>query len=148
MTTHHQATRQDTSMVKKASQVLSKYAGKGKTLHLKITEEGEPDEFLALPSSVLPFLRDVLEAVSNGTSMMLLSEEEELTTSQAAEVLGVSRPFLVKLLEEGELSYRTVGSHRRLTVAEVLDYKEKTRKKRKEVLDQLAAEAQESGLGY
>lgn len=148
MTAHQQATAQDTSMAKRASQVLSRYVEKGRTLHLKIAEEGEPAELLALPSSVLPFLRDALEAVSNGTSVTLLSEEEELTTSQAAEILGVSRPFLVKLLEGGELSYRIVGSHRRLTVGEVMSYKEKTKKKRKEVLEQLAAEAQELGLGY
>ena len=70
----------------------------------------------------------------------------EVTTMEAADILNVSRPFVIKLLEEGELPYRLVGRHRRIQLKDLLDYKKNIDRKREAVLDQMVAEAQELGL--
>lgn len=75
------------------------------------------------------------------------SERGELTTVQAADILHVSRPFLIKLLEEGQIPYHKVGKHRRIQVEDVMNYKHSINQQREAVLDQLAADAQEQDMG-
>jgi excisionase family DNA binding protein len=80
--------------------------------------------------------------------MTLIPENAELTTVRAAEVLNVSRPFLIKLLEQGTISHRKVGKHCRVRMEDVMAYKNRIDRERENVLDQLAAEAQEQSMGY
>lgn len=76
------------------------------------------------------------------------SRSVELSAVQAAEALNVSLAFLIKLLDEGALPYREAGKHRRIRREDVLDYKERIDREREAVLDELAMEAQELGMGY
>ncbi len=101
-----------------------------------------------LPAGAVDLLLELLGAMAAGRGVMLIPENAELTTVQAAEILNVSRPFLIKLLEDHKLPYRKVGKHRRILIEDVMRYKSNSDKERRAVLDELTAEAQRLGLGY
>ena len=71
-----------------------------------------------------------------------------LTTSEAADILMVSRPYVVKLLEQGEIAYHKVGTHRRIKASDLYDYKNRNDTKRRKAMDDLVASAQELDMGY
>jgi excisionase family DNA binding protein len=83
-----------------------------------------------------------------GRGVTLIPQKAELTTVQAAEILNVSRPFLIKLLESKEIPYRKVGKHRRVKMEDVMAYKDRIDKERESILDALVADAQENNMGY
>jgi excisionase family DNA binding protein len=101
-----------------------------------------------LPNSVVTLVHQILAEMAQGNAVSLSSVPKELTTQQAATVLGVSRPFIIKLIDEGELAYRRVGSHRRITLEEVMAYQERTKVKRFAALEALVEDAQKLGMGY
>jgi excisionase family DNA binding protein len=72
--------------------------------------------------------------------------EEEMTTQEAADYLNVSRPYLIRLLDEGKIPYRLVGAHRRITQHDVKDYRDREAKRRRAILDELIEDGQELGL--
>jgi excisionase family DNA binding protein len=125
---------------------------------LKTTIEKEPSRLnvkigggevdMPLPRDLMTMILEIMTEVAQGHSVSVGPEEEELTTSEAAELLNVSRPHLVKLLEEGELPFRKVGTHRRVRREDVLEYKRRQRKEAEEAMQNLADQAQELGLGY
>jgi excisionase family DNA binding protein len=127
--------------------VLARIAHQHDSLTLQVEDSGK-DESLELPSTAVSLLLEVLEAMSAGQSVTVVSEEAELTTVEAASVLNVSRPFLIKLLEDGQIPYRKVGTHRRIRLNDVLAYRAEDDKAREAVLDQLARDAQEQDMGY
>lgn len=85
-------------------------------------------------------LRAFLEIVSRGQSVQIVPIEAELSTKQAAAILNVSRPFLIKLLEARKIAYRLVGRHRRVKAADLFDYKQKQDSSRNEILSQMLAD--------
>jgi len=93
-------------------------------------------------------LMDILEAMATGRGITIIPENAELTTVEAAEVLNVSRPFLIKLLDEGAIPHRKVGTHRRVRMEDVMNYKTKIDAEREAALDQLVVDAQEHEMGY
>lgn len=103
---------------------------------------------LRLPALSVRLLANILGQIGEGNAVAVVPVESELTTQQAADVLNVSRPYLVKLLEEGKLPHRKVGSRRRVLLCDVLAYKRAVKEAREKVLDELAAQAQELNMGY
>lgn len=107
---------------------------------------GTGGERLELPDAVFRLLKDIVRNMQLGRAIVLIPENQQLTTQRAADLLGVSRPYLVKLLESRELPYHKVGSHRRIFLRDLLDYQKRRDLERKAALDRIAKEAFESGL--
>jgi excisionase family DNA binding protein len=109
---------------------------------------GNQEQPIELPPVAVRLLMEILDTMAAGRGMTLIPEDAELTTAQAADVLNVSRPFLIKLLDERSLPCRKVGTHRRVRMEDVIAYKARIDADREEVLDRLVAEAQEHDMGY
>jgi excisionase family DNA binding protein len=109
------------------------------------TVSGGTDE-IAVPTSALELLLDLLTVMANGDAITMLPTESEVTTQQAADILNVSRPHVVKLLEDGEIEYRTVGAHRRVFTRSLIEYRDGDNKHRREIADELTSLAQEMDL--
>src|ERR1035438_8695551 len=101
---------------------------------------------LTLPREAAVMLAQILSLLANGQGVQIIPDNAELTTQQAADMLNVSRPYLIKLLESGEIPYRTVGRHRRITFQDLHEYKRRDDQHRRGVLDELAALSQELDL--
>ena len=93
-------------------------------------------------------IQQLLVNLAQNRAVSIIPIAHELTTHQAAEVLNVSRPFLVGLLDKGAIPHRKVGTHRRIRLEDLLDYQEKTRVDGEEALEELAKLTQEHRLGY
>lgn len=113
-----------------------------------ITLMESPETPIAIPAKVFDALQKMLHLMADGQSFALLSDDTELTTVQAAEILRVSRPHLIKLLEEGQITYRKVGKHRRVLLGDLLSYQNRQQTVRAQALDALVEQAQELKLGY
>ncbi|MBX3001596.1 MAG: helix-turn-helix domain-containing protein [Caldilineaceae bacterium] len=148
-TTHRQLppTPQEAALARRSGQLLARYADDNHPLHVRIIgREGEAP--IELPAGAVALLQEILEAMAAGRGITLVPENVELTSVQAAELLSVSRPFFIKLLDEGALPYRKVGKHRRIRLEDVLAYKQRIDEEREAVLDELATQAQEEEMGY
>lgn len=99
-----------------------------------------------VPEELYRVLRDVVEALSEGLAITVAPHNTMLTTQEAADLLNISRPTLVRLLTDGEIPYTMRGRHRRVLLADVLDYRERTRRERRQALDQMAAVGEDAGL--
>ena len=143
----HLPTTEEAEEAKVSSRALSKYASNDR-LNLKIILNGNETEDLILPGSAVNMLLEVLTEMSKGNAMTLMPINAELSTQQTAEVLNVSRPHLVNLLEQGEIAFRKVGTHRRIMAKDVFEYKQRIDSERLKTLDELATQTQECGMGY
>lgn len=143
----HLPTPQEIEQAKQSSRTLSKYANAERVQLSLRGSNGEADE-LILPGHVLQILLDVLAEMSRGNAISLMPTHQELSTQEAAALLNVSRPFLVGLLEKQKIPFRKVGSHRRVYLKDVLEYKERIDQQRSQALDQLAEISQKEPMGY
>jgi excisionase family DNA binding protein len=107
---------------------------------------GPDGETRILPSTLYSFLCTLLADLKNGHSVTILQSNASLTTVEASKLLGLSRQFLVKMLERNEIAYHKVGTHRRLYARDVLAYKSKRDVARRKNLDDLARAEHEEGI--
>lgn len=109
------------------------------SLRVRIEGRAEPIE---IPAPAVRMLVDLLVEMAAGNAVTLIPVHAELTTQQAAEILGVSRPFVVSQLEAGQLKFHKVGTHRRIHFLDIMAYKQRMTSERKKALDELADQAQ------
>lgn len=113
-----------------------------------VTIQGElaGDDALVVPREAAVLLAQILGYLANGEGVNVMPDSAELTTQQAAEFLNVSRPYLIKLLESGQIPYRRVGTHRRIRFRDLRAYQSKDDLERRRAADELTQLSQELGL--
>lgn len=136
----------DADLARQSGQAIARFAGEDDTLQVTFTNQAGERLEAALPAFAVQILARVLTEVARGTPVTLVPRQAELTTHQAAALLHVSRPFLIKLLDEGKIPHRRVGSHRRIRRDDLRTYLEREKAARRETLRELAAYDQEIGL--
>ncbi|MUL34867.1 helix-turn-helix domain-containing protein [Gloeocapsopsis dulcis] len=107
---------------------------------------GSDGEATLISESIYQVLHQVVQAIKAGQSITVVSQDQELTTQQAADLLNVSRPYLIKLLEQGEIPHIKVGTHRRVRFQDLMQYKEQRDRKRRKAMKELTQFLQEEGF--
>lgn len=121
----------------------------GSTGRALVRAVGAPESAaVELPPEARTLLLRILGHMANGDAVTVVPVAAEVTAQQAAEILGVSRPFVIRLVDEGKLACRLVGTHRRLPLADLLAFKQANRAERRAIAAELTAEAQELGFDY
>ncbi len=114
---------------------------------VRLHPEGS-ERMVSIPAPVVDLLARILTLMANGDAVAVVPVRAEITTQQAADLINVSRPHLIKLLDRGEIPFRKVGTHRRVSLSDVLEYRRRDQARRKAILDELTREVQEMGLDY
>jgi len=109
---------------------------------------GEDDKThtIELPTSAMTMLVEVLGELAAGNAVQIVPVHAELTTQEAANILNVSRPHMVKLLEEGKLPFHKIGRHRRVLFADLMEYKKRRENESLNAMQALADQAQDTGM--
>jgi excisionase family DNA binding protein len=145
-------TQDDEILARESSRRLARFfaSKRKKPLQLRIQPEDttEQEEIVSIPASAFRLLNEILTQMAKGNAVTLIPVHAELTTQQAADILNVSRPFLVEQLEKRVIPFRKVGTHRRILYKDLMEYKETMDRNRLKALDELVAQSQELGMGY
>ncbi|MEV5749881.1 helix-turn-helix domain-containing protein [Actinoallomurus sp. NPDC052308] len=111
-----------------------------------VTGELAGEDALVLPREVVDMVAFILIQAAQGRGVNVMPLKAELTTQQAADILNVSRPYLIGLLEDGKIPYRLVGRHRRIKYEDLLDYQRRDDAERRAAADELSVLGQELGF--
>jgi len=143
-------TAADAQLALESSRRLTQFlaARPKKALRVRIEPENEPEESISIPVTAFRLLNSILTEMAKGNAVTLIPVHAELTTQQAADILNVSRPFLIEQLEKGVIPYRKVGTHRRVMFKDLMKYKQTMDHNRLKALEELSVIDQELGLGY
>jgi excisionase family DNA binding protein len=121
---------------------------KFETQRIDIFDKEDKPHTLVLPTSALRLLVDILGELAIGNAVKVVPVHAELTSQEAADLLNVSRPHLVKMLEEGAIPFTKTGRHRRIRFSDLMAFKQRREDESQEAMDALAQQAQELGMGY
>ena len=140
-------TEADATLARESARRLAPQLAKANgTMQLHVVEPDGSSEAVTIPTVAFRFLVTILAEMASGNAVRLILHHAELTTQEAAELLNVSRPYLVRLLDDGRMPFRRVGTHRRVLFKDVMTYKTEHRRARKAALDELSRLDQELGL--
>ena len=134
---------EDKALAAESIRRLSPHVRKPHRLTLQVKGQKGPEGEFVLSAGAVKLLGTILAEIARGNSVAAVPVQAELTSQQAADLLNVSRPYLIKLLDEGKIPHHKSGSHRRIVLNDVLDYKRDADKRREAVLAELADLGQE-----
>lgn len=136
----------DSELAREALKTLRRaveaHADPHQPVEMKVTDGGQ----LEMPRAAADLMMRILGKMAAGQGVTVVPMNAELTTQQAADILNVSRPYLVGLLEAQEITYRKVGTHRRVLAESLYDYTRRTSVAQKDAADELSALGQDMGL--
>lgn len=134
--------------VESRRQLAAFLSTKLETQRIDIVDDEQRSHTVELPVFALRLLDEILGELAMGNAVKVVPIHAELTTQEAADLLNVSRPHLVKLLDESAIPHTKVGRHRRVKFADLMAYKQRRDAESRQAMDELAAQAQELGMGY
>jgi excisionase family DNA binding protein len=135
------------ALARQSSSVFARHTDKRGRLTFQI-RQGSTQKSVVIPAAAARLFKDILAQMSEGNTVTILPHQVELTTQQAADLLNVSRPYLIGLLDAGKIPCRKVGTHRRIYAKDMLDYKRAIDSERNRALNALAKQALELNMGY
>jgi excisionase family DNA binding protein len=139
---------EDVRLAQNSSSQLSRFNGGGAGAVTFTVRQDRDAEEVTIPGVAFRMLGLILNELAQGHSIALNPVDRLVSTQKAADVLNVSRPYLVKLLESGKIPFSKAGAHRRVRLADVLEYKARMDAEADRAYEELVAQAQELGLGY
>lgn len=140
---------QDIEAALRSSKELASLLPKGDEGDIQfIVKKGKKEFILTIPLGAVRLLLGILTQMSEGNAVTLIPIHAELTSQEAADLLHVSRPFLVRLLENGDIPHHKVGTHRRIKLTDLMTYKKKMELESRKAREELTREAQELDMGY
>ena len=135
----------DAQLSKESSRILAPLLNSAAP-HLKIIEQDGTEQTVVIPAAAYRLLVDVLTQMSQGNAVTLIPIHAELTTQEAADLLNVSRPYLIKQIEAGDIPHHKIGRHRRIRFDDLMVYKDRMDIARSLALDELVAQSEAMGL--
>lgn len=138
----------EAEMARDAQRFIMAALDHSRAARIILTTDDGKNPSVSVPPATLRFIGQVLGALSGGQSVAIVSAEREFTTVEAANFLNVSRPFVVKEMQEGRLPHRKVGSHRRVAFDDLVAYANAMRAGQRAALERMADNARDLGLDY
>ncbi|GDX40048.1 excisionase [Armatimonadota bacterium] len=138
----------DRRIASEASSYLEQLALQPHDVRVQFVEEAAASQIVSLPASAVLLLSEILKEMAKGNAVAITPVQAVLTTQEAADILNVSRPFLIGLLDAGKIPYQRLGTHRRILARDLMAFKAKTDTAREEAFRALTEEAQELNMGY
>ncbi|MEL6229616.1 MAG: helix-turn-helix domain-containing protein [Cyanobacteria bacterium J06627_3] len=135
----------DAQLSKESSRILAAHVN-DTTPNLKVVEQDGTEQTVSIPSAAYRLLVDVLTQMAQGNAVTLIPIHAELTTQEAADLLNVSRPYLIKQIEAGAIPHHKVGRHRRIRFNDLMAYKQQIDKQSAKALDEMVALSEDMGL--
>lgn len=121
---------------------------KARTQRIQVFDDKDQPHAIELPTSAIRLLLEILAELAEGNAVKVIPIHAEATTQEAADLLNVSRPHVVKLLEAGELPFHKAGKHRRIRFVDLMAYKARRDARSESAMAELMRQAQELGMGY
>lgn len=141
-------TTEEVEMARLAQRFIVESLDHSRAAAITLTSETGDAPSVAVPTKTLRFIADVLGLLSERQPVAFMPAKRELSTVDAANFLNVSRPYVIKEIEQGRLKHRKVGSHRRIAFEDLVEYANAMRTNQQAALDRLANDAAELGLDY
>ena len=139
---------EDTRLARDSSRRLAGLPTKShRSLSIRVESDGK-GETIPIPLSLFGMVIDILTNMARGNAVTIVPLHAELTTQESADLLNVSRPFVIQLVDAGRLPHRKVGTHRRILFADLLEYKRNSNADCLQALKEMTRQAQELGMGY